>query len=69
MSKRNCAACLFGDHCRSNSVCEHYSPVDEEMTDAELERYIEKGRKDYLREWWRYTGDIREEEFFFRTSI
>lgn len=60
MSKKNCNTCLFGDVCVSNRDCEYYSPTDDDMDDAELERYIEAERQRYLRDWWRYIEDDGE---------
>lgn len=60
MSKKDCNACLFGDLCVSKRDCEYYSPTDDEMDDAELERYIESERLKYLRDWWRYIEDDGE---------
>lgn len=56
MSKK-CTTCLFGDRCSPGKGCEYYSPTDDEMDDAELERYIENERLEYLRDWWRYIED------------
>lgn len=57
MSKNNCTTCLFGDHCVSKRDCEYYSPIDD-MTDIELEQYIEDERLQYLYDWWRYINDF-----------
>lgn len=60
MSKNNCMTCLFGDHCVSKRDCEYYSPIDliDDMTDIELEQYIEDERLQYLHDWWRYINDF-----------
>lgn len=57
MSKNNCTICLFGDRCVSKRDCEYYSPIDD-MTDIELEQYIEDERLQYSHDWWRYINDF-----------
>ncbi len=65
MSNKNCNTCLFGDVCVSKKGCEYYSPTDDDMDDAELERYIETGRQKYLSSWWRYIKDDYEKSLYF----
>lgn len=65
MSNKNCNTCLFGDVCVSKKGCEYYYPTDDDMDDAELERYIETERQKYLSSWWRYIKDDYEKSFYF----
>lgn len=65
MSNKNCNTCLFGDVCVSKKGCEYYYPTDDDMDDAELERYIETERQKYLSSWWRYIKDDCEKSFYF----
>lgn len=54
MNKRNCNNCLYGDECPSSSVCEYYTPIED---DGSVDKYIESERQRFHQEWFRYTSE------------
>lgn len=60
MSKRNCESCLFGDICSIDRVCGHYTPIDDEASDAAIDQRIQEGREEYRREWNGYMAENQD---------
>ena len=61
MSKRTCQNCLFSDQCTSTHPCRYYSPAEEDSEDAEP--IIERGRKQFIREWESYIMESHGSDF------
>lgn len=60
MNDKDCKTCLYDDICKSKTACKHYTPTDDEMSDAELEEYIENARREFHNEWWKYIDEDAE---------
>ena len=60
MSKKSCQNCLFTEQCPSNRPCRHYSPVVDDDDDDDL---IERGRKQFAREWGSYLKESQDSDF------
>lgn len=60
MRSKYCKTCLYDDICESRGTCKHYCPVDEDVTTANMDRYIEKNRHEYQNDWWRYIDEDTE---------
>lgn len=60
MNKKSCSTCLFGELCTSEIDCEHYSPINDDMGDAELGQFIETGYLKYISDWWNYIEGVDE---------
>lgn len=57
MNDTNCKKCLFNDVCNERIPCEHYTQAGDDMTEDELEKYIEDTRLEFRKDWWRYIDD------------
>ena len=55
----------YDDVGRSKTVSKCYITADE-MTDSELDEYIENARREYRNDWWRYTDEDTDEYFIFQ---
>lgn len=53
MSK-SCKNCFYYDKCRSREICEDYTPLEDDMSDAEIEEIIEAKRAEFREEWQQY---------------
>ena len=65
MNDKDCKNCLYDDICKSKTACKHYTPSDVEMSDAELDEYIESTRREFHNEWWKYIDEDAEQAFYF----
>lgn len=60
MSKKSCQNCLFTEQCPSHQPCRHYSPV---VDDDDGDDLIERGRKQFAREWGSYLKESQDSDF------
>lgn len=51
---RNCKNCLHGDVCPANTVCEYFAPLAD---NGNMDEYIENERRQFYKEWFRYTSE------------
>lgn len=54
MRKKYCCDCLYGYECGRAEVCEQYTPVGKEASDAEVNDMIEDNRVAFRAEWFEY---------------
>lgn len=51
---KQCSTCCFGDVCPYRTVCDHYTPTTEELSDEILLDNVEEERCDYYDAWQEY---------------
>lgn len=51
MSRRRCTKCLFCDVCCEHKVCEDFSPIDDDIDDYHVGRFIRARREDFIEDW------------------
>lgn len=56
VGRTNCKGCFYEGTCEPNDECLDYTPVGE-MTDGELELYLDEQRIRFRREWFDYLGE------------
>jgi hypothetical protein len=59
VSKKSCQYCLFVEQCSAERPCRYYSPIESD-DDDEL---IEKGRKQFAKEWRAYIKESQDSDF------
>lgn len=60
--KRNCRSCIWFDQCGTSQTCSYYDPVDDELQDEQIEKMIERGRRQYAREYMVYANQYSDDE-------
>lgn len=53
---RKCSKCYYYDQCllRKVSECDYYTPIDDEITDREVRRVVNRGRSEYYEAYLGY---------------
>lgn len=54
---RTCKKCTYYDVCPERSVCEDYYPLNEDVSDDQVERMIENGRDEFRLAWLEYISE------------
>lgn len=52
--KRQCKNCFYFGECNSYTVCEYYTSSEEYIDDKKIDRFIEKERIAFRKEWFQY---------------
>lgn len=61
--KISCSGCCFDDLCGGDDVCSHYAPINE-MDDNDVERLVEKRRREFDLEYRTYINCFYGEKIF-----
>ena len=62
---KSCSNCYYADDCEETRVCRWYTPLDEEPTDEEVERWVRNRKKEYYNEYARYVSQYEDDLFFW----
>lgn len=62
--ERSCKTCYFCDQCESVRICSAYSPLDDSLTDREVEEITERNREEYVAEYYEYASQYDDDLFF-----
>lgn len=57
MDNRHCSNCCYSEWCQCDKVCEDYTPVGEQVINAEVDNLIESKRVAFYTEWFEYIAD------------
>ena len=60
MNEKECEKCLHNKLCKETEPCKYYTPFDNDMTDDELDEYIENARREFHNDWWKYLDECAE---------
>jgi len=52
--RRPSARCFFADQCPICHLCEDFTPIDDAGEDVLVKGVIERGRKEFCKEWFQY---------------
>lgn len=53
---RRCDFCLFFDVCNDGErPCRFYAPIDDELSDIEIEEFNSRRKEEFVRQWEIYT--------------
>lgn len=55
--ENTCLDCLWHDQCKTDNVCDDFTPVDEEK---EIEDFVEEKRKEFNKEYFEYEKEYSD---------